>query len=243
MIKILLISLFISNVFTATENEKTVWEFLKKNGLTDAGAAGLMGNLFAESAINSVIYENIYKAKLGLSDQEYVDVVNRGTYKDFVTDQVGFGLAQWTYYTRKQALLDKCKGKIGDLKCQLSYLMDEFNTDFVQILDVLKTSDDVRTCSDLVMVEFENPEDQSPERKNGRYNYSLGYYKMFSEGGNDDENPDTGDYITYTIVSGDTLYEISKKYGTTIEAIAELNGIANPNAIYVGQIIKIPKNK
>ena len=47
-----------------TGNEKIIWDFLKDNGLTDAGAAGLMGNLYAESTLKSVIYENSYKKAL-----------------------------------------------------------------------------------------------------------------------------------------------------------------------------------
>jgi hypothetical protein len=32
-------------------NEQNIWQFLKKQGLSDAGAAGLMGNLYAESGL------------------------------------------------------------------------------------------------------------------------------------------------------------------------------------------------
>ena len=38
--------------------------FFERYGLTDAGAAGLMGNLYAESKLKSVIYENSYKKAL-----------------------------------------------------------------------------------------------------------------------------------------------------------------------------------
>jgi LysM repeat protein len=45
---------------------------------------------------------------------------------------------------------------------------------------------------------------------------------------------------TYTVVAGDTLYRIALKFNTTSSAIAALNGITNPNLIYVGQVLKIP---
>ena len=51
---------------------------------------------------------------------------------------------------------------------------------------------------------------------------------------------DTKPYSTYTVVSGDTLSGIASKYGTTYQYIADINGIANPNLIYVGQVLKIP---
>ena len=49
--------------------------------------------------------------------------------------------------------------------------------------------------------------------------------------------------IVYTVKSGDTLGEIAQTYGTTVKALQELNGIKNPNLIYVGQKIKINGTK
>ena len=44
---------------------------------------------------------------------------------------------------------------------------------------------------------------------------------------------------TYTVKSGDTLSAIAAMYGTTYQHLANINGISNPNLIYVGQVIKI----
>lgn len=44
---------------------------------------------------------------------------------------------------------------------------------------------------------------------------------------------------TYTVKAGDTLSGIASMYGTTYQHLAEINGIANPNLIHVGQVIKI----
>lgn len=43
----------------------------------------------------------------------------------------------------------------------------------------------------------------------------------------------------YTVKSGDTLSGIAAKYGTTYQKIAQFNGIANPNKIYVGQKLRV----
>lgn len=43
----------------------------------------------------------------------------------------------------------------------------------------------------------------------------------------------------YTIKKGDTLSAIAKKYGTTYQNLAKMNGIANPNKIYAGQKIRV----
>jgi LysM repeat protein len=41
----------------------------------------------------------------------------------------------------------------------------------------------------------------------------------------------------YTVRSGDTLARIAARYGTTVWKLANLNGIANPNVIYAGQVL------
>ncbi len=44
----------------------------------------------------------------------------------------------------------------------------------------------------------------------------------------------------YTVRWGDTLSEIAVRYGTTVYAIAQANGIVNPNLIYAGHALWIP---
>jgi LysM repeat protein len=46
--------------------------------------------------------------------------------------------------------------------------------------------------------------------------------------------------ITYTVQSGDTLYSIARRYGTTVEAVAAANNIVNIRLISVGQVLVIP---
>lgn len=44
----------------------------------------------------------------------------------------------------------------------------------------------------------------------------------------------------YTIRSGDTLYNLAQRFGTTVNAIIALNPGLNPNSLQVGRIICIP---
>ncbi|MEI2421126.1 LysM domain-containing protein, partial [Arthrospira platensis SPKY2] len=44
---------------------------------------------------------------------------------------------------------------------------------------------------------------------------------------------------TYTVHSGDTLSSIAAKFGTSYQALASLNGISNPNLIYIGQVLRV----
>ena len=49
-----------------------------------------------------------------------------------------------------------------------------------------------------------------------------------------------GALLTYKVQGGDTLWGISRRFRTTVDQLAELNRIANPNVIYTGQILEIP---
>jgi LysM repeat protein len=49
-----------------------------------------------------------------------------------------------------------------------------------------------------------------------------------------------GQYVTHTVQRGETLSSIARQYGTTWQAIAQANNIANPSQIYAGQSLKVP---
>lgn len=51
--------------------------------------------------------------------------------------------------------------------------------------------------------------------------------------------PDTGGSFAYTVRSGDTLWLLAKRFGTTVDAIKRLNGLASDN-LQIGQVLRIP---
>ena len=51
------------------------------------------------------------------------------------------------------------------------------------------------------------------------------------------------DTFPYTVKAGDTLTSIAKNYHTTVAKLAKINQIADVNKIYVGQVLRIPKEK
>ena len=61
--------------------------------------------------------------------------------------------------------------------------------------------------------------------------------------GNIGENGNGLENIRYTVKRGDTLSEIANEYGVTVSEIAGINGINNPNLIYIGQVLTIPAQK
>lgn len=49
----------------------------------------------------------------------------------------------------------------------------------------------------------------------------------------------TTNNAAYTVKSGDTLSGIASRFGVSYEQLARLNNIANPNRIYVGQVLRV----
>ncbi len=52
--------------------------------------------------------------------------------------------------------------------------------------------------------------------------------------------PSTGMTIMHTVQAGEDLYRIARKYGTSVQAIQQANGISDPSAIMIGQKLIIP---
>ena len=46
--------------------------------------------------------------------------------------------------------------------------------------------------------------------------------------------------VTYVVLPGDNLFRIALRFNTTVQAIATANNIANPNLIFVGEVLTIP---
>lgn len=56
------------------------------------------------------------------------------------------------------------------------------------------------------------------------------------------QKPPVPQYITYVIQPGDTLSEIAQRFGTTVSILQTFNNIHNPNLIYAGNTLRIPKS-
>jgi hypothetical protein len=160
--------------------EQTIWSFLKSKGFTDYAAAGIMGNLAAESSLRSNNLEDTRQSTLG-SDEVYTRNVDSGRYTrfSFINDGAGYGLAQWTVTDRKSGLYDACKmnGKsISDLDCQLNYLFTELTN--MRLVSKLNAAPNIETASNIMLKEFERPLDQGVSVQNYRTKLSTQYYNQ-----------------------------------------------------------------
>ncbi|MDD6919644.1 MAG: phage tail tip lysozyme [Eubacteriales bacterium] len=172
-------------IYSTTEAEKIIWIYLKSKGLNDYVIAGIMGNLYAESNLNPKNLQGSYEKLLGFTDHSYTQAVDNGTYKNFINDSAGYGLAQWTDSTRKGKLFNsiKSKGKsIGDIYAQLDFLWNEL-IGYKSVMSVIDSATSVKEVSDIFMVKFERPYDQSDAAKIKRASYGQKYYDKYAKKG------------------------------------------------------------
>jgi hypothetical protein len=83
-----------------------------------------------------------------------------------IHDGVGWGLAQWTFYSRKQALYDYAASvglSIGDMDAQLGYLRKEMTTDYYSMWQRIKESTDLSYITERVYDEFEHVYDSAEQ--------------------------------------------------------------------------------
>jgi len=186
-------------------NEQRIWNYLKSKGLNDFGVAGLMGNLYAESALNPKNLQQTFEKKLGYTDATYTESVDNGTYTNFVKDSAGYGLAQWTYWSRKQNLLNfaQAAGKsIGDLDMQLDFLWKELNDGYRGVLDLLRNATSVLEASNEILFKFERPANQGISVQEKRASYGQVYFDKYAsteKGG--DVAMSNSPLVDYTLIS------------------------------------------
>jgi hypothetical protein len=141
-----------STTLTGSDNAQKVFNYLTGKGLTPTQAAGIMGNLQAESGFRSDIIQGGGTAPEGYVPQ----------------NGVGFGLAQWTFTGRQQPLVNlaNSQGKpVTDLGVQLDYLWQELNSGYkTRVLDPLKATASLEEATNLFLEKFEVPADIAGNR-------------------------------------------------------------------------------
>ncbi len=170
-----------------TADQQGACLFLKDNGFSNEGAAGILTNLKHESGFITNNMENCYETgnccsfstgvRYGYctkghligtygNDEAYTAGVDSGAYKNFKIDRVGYGLIQWTDSGRKGALYDyyqelKSAGEassIADMNVQLGYLMKELQEGYPNLYDAIKNSSSARDSAERFCREFERPD-------------------------------------------------------------------------------------
>ena len=184
-----------------------IWNYFKAKGLNDFAIAGLMANMKAESGLLFNNLEDLCERRLKengkpyYTDETYTAAVDSGKISraEFLNPlpnkQYGYGVVQWTSPGRKAGLYDLVKQRevsIADEQTQLDYLMQELQTSYQSVYNVLKTATSVRQASDVVLKKFEQPSDVSEKVCAARAKNGQEYYNMFANKSNSSTSGSTG---------------------------------------------------
>ena len=180
-------------------SEEIIWDYLLSKLNNKYAVAGIMGNLYAESPLNPKKLQSSYQSKLGFTNEIYTSAVDNNKYSNFVYDNAGYGIAQWTYWSRKRDLLTfarERKTSIGNLEMQLEFMLKELQQ-HSNIIKALMLATSVREASDIILLQYEKPSDQSEKVRIKRSNFGMDYYNKFA---------------TITIKEGDNMAIDFNKY-------------------------------
>lgn len=167
-------------------SSKTIYDALRAAGLTAEGACGLMGNMQAESSMQANITQ---RGMTTLADDVYTAAADRGMI-DFVHDSVGYGLCQWTYWSRKQGLLAFAAASgvsVGDEDMQVQFCLKELREDFPGVWAVLTSSHDLYECARIVCLQYERP---AANNVDARYSFAVDFFERLAGGSDPDSAPD-----------------------------------------------------
>ena len=137
-------------------SEISILKLLVQGGMTPIAACAMGGNMYCESTLHSNIAQ---RGMTSLSDAEYTAAADAGTI-DFVHDAVGYGLCQWTYYTRKQKLLEYARAygtSVGDETMQVKFCLEELRTEYPSLWNYLQTAQGLYEAAARICKEYERP--------------------------------------------------------------------------------------
>lgn len=144
-------------------SKQTIFDQLRKAGCTEAGALALMGNWQEESNLESCRLQGDFQNDRYPS-RLYSDRVDNGrmTEELFIRDGKGWGLAQWTFWTRKKGLLQFCRKRgasISNETAQVDFAVAELKQDYPAVWDYLTTAnmEHLHMAAEMVCKQYECP--------------------------------------------------------------------------------------
>lgn len=169
--------------YSKTESAEKIWNYFKDKGWSDEGTAAIMGNLDKESGLEPIRKQNDMSADRNASKQ-YLKNSTKNP-QAFIKDSIGWGIAQWTYYIRKEALVNaatQAKKSLGDLDLQLDFLYSELMTQFKsKVTNKVMKSKNLEEATIIVLKDFEAPAAKnSPAEWKDRISRAMSIYKTFT---------------------------------------------------------------
>ncbi len=216
-------------------DERKIWDYLMAEYKNANGVAALMGNLYVESRLDPSYAESSKIKKIGLTKNEYVRQINAKTYSEeqFTKDGIGFGLAQWTYSTRKANLYkfatDSCT-PIENLDMQLAFLVSEIKNYYKTVDEAIRNTTNLRECSDIIVKRYEKPKNQTEKFLQNRAIQGSGYLVDYA----DKKKSETKTFVKVVVATDDVNLRVGNgkqygrvgvlKKGLTLPYVTEVDG-------------------
>jgi len=142
-------------------SKQQIYNLLRQGGLSQAAALAMMGNWQCESGLEPNRLQGDFSPYRTVS-KDYVRRIESFelTRDVFAHDSKGFGLAQWTWYKRKEALWDawhKSGQSIASAELQVKFALYELKTGYSALYDYLMVCNDLYTATSRICKEFERP--------------------------------------------------------------------------------------
>ena len=144
-------------------SKQTIYERLRKAGCTPTGALALMGNWQCESGLESCRIQGDFQTDR-LKSKDYASRIDNGRVSDeeWCRDGKGWGLAQWTFWSRKRDLLTFCRRNsisVANEEAQVDFAVNELKTAYKALWADLTTcgEEDLYKVVELVCVKYEAP--------------------------------------------------------------------------------------
>ena len=139
-------------------SKETIYSYLRQGGLSHNGACAVMGNMYCESLLKSDNVED----RCSRSDAEYTNLVNTGVIScyEFARDSFGYGLCQWTYWSRKEELWKRTVNQnisVADEMVQCEFCIAELKRDYKFLYAFLCEDCDLYSATSRVCKEYERP--------------------------------------------------------------------------------------
>lgn len=193
--------------------------------MSPVGACATMGNMDAESAMRA---NNAQDGMTRLSDEEYTAAADNGTI-DFVYDAVGYGLCQWTFYSRKRELLEFCKARgvsVGNEAAQVDFCVQEMKEYYPALWSYLKSATGVYEAAERICVEYERPAVNNIEvRAQNANSFYMQFGGSEQAGYTPPPTPETHPTVDVEDESGvDDVAKKSKETSYMLQALLVANG-------------------
>ncbi len=137
-------------------SQLSILSTLVRGGMTPIAACAMGGNMMCESNMQADIAQ---RGMTTLTDAQYTAAADSGAI-DFAHDAVGYGLCQWTYFSRKQRLLEYARSvgaSVGDETMQVNFCLKELRGEYPALWEYLKTAQDLYGAAARICREYERP--------------------------------------------------------------------------------------